>query len=164
MRHFVAVLAFVAVGSTSATAQFPDRVQPGVRVRVWLPEPHPQDNAPWRRQLLRATVSGAANDVLRLTVPGTEGTLAVPRSGIRRLDVSLGRNRAASAFERAVGFAIVGALWTALLNDPGRTDWPSHESDWRAAGEGAIGGAVIGAVIGLAFPTERWRRVRLPRP
>jgi hypothetical protein len=133
-------------------------------VRVWLPEPHPQENTPWRRQLLRATVSGTENDVLRLTVPGTDGTVTVPRSGIRRLDVSLGRNRAASAFERAFGFAIVGAIWAALLNDPGRTDWPSYESDWRAAGEGAMWSGAIGAVVGLAFPTERWRRVRLPRP
>jgi hypothetical protein len=158
----MAALAFLAIGASSAIAQFPDRIRPGVRVRVWLPEQEPQENAPWRRQLLRGTVGGVEDDVLRVSVPGTEGTLAVARSGIRRIDVSLGRNRGASAFERAVEFGALGALWAGLLNDPGRDDWPSYNSDWRAAGYGAIGGAVAGAVVGLVFPTERWRRVKLP--
>jgi hypothetical protein len=163
MRHLLTALALLAVGATVATAQFPDRVRPGVRVRVWLPDTLPQDNAPWRRQLLRANVIGVEDDFLRLQVPWTHGTLAVPRATIRRLDVSRGRSRAASAFERAIGFAIGGALGAALSNDPGGTRWPNYDSDWRAAGEGAMWGGAIGAVVGFAFPTERWRRVRIRR-
>ena len=163
MRPSLLALAFLAIASSVATAQFPERVRPGVRVRVWLPDDHPQDNTPWGRQLLRGTVSEIEGDVLRLTVPGASGTLAVSRPGIRRLDVSLGRNRAASMFERAVGFAIVGAITAALENDPDGSRWPSHESGWVAAGQGAAWGAGIGAVVGLIWPTERWRRVRLPR-
>ena len=83
MRPLFAALAFLALGPALAAAQFPDRVQTGVRVRVWIPEAYQQENAPWRRQLVRATVSGIDNDVLRLTVPGVEGTLSVPRSAIR---------------------------------------------------------------------------------
>jgi hypothetical protein len=163
MRHFVVVLALLAVGSTVAAAQFPNRVQPGVRVRVWLPEPHPQENTPWRRQLLRATVSEIEVDVLRLSVPGTSGTLAVPRTAIRRLDVSLGRSRGASAIERAIGFAIAGAITAAINNDPEGKKWPAFNRDWRAAEEGAKWGAAVGAIVGFAFPTERWRRLRLGR-
>jgi hypothetical protein len=101
------------------------------------------------------------NDTLRLTVPGTQGTLFVPRSSLRRLDVSLGTSRAASAFERAAAFAIAGAIWAAVENDPNSTEWPHYSRTWRAAGEGAKWGAAIGAVVGFVFPTERWRRVRL---
>ena len=164
MRPFITAVAFLALGPAIAAAQFPERVQTGVRVRVWIPEQYPQENAPRRRQLVRATVSGIDNDVLRLTVPGVEGTLAVPRSAIRRLDVSKGPpSRAASAFERAAGFAIAGAVAAAFENEPGSTKWPAYNRTWRAAEEGAKAGAVIGALVGFVFPTERWRRVRLSR-
>jgi len=164
MRPLLATLALLALGPTIAAAQFPDRVQTGVRVRVWIPEQRQQENAPWRRQQLRATVSGIDGDVLRLTVPGTEGTLSIPRSAIRRLDVSKGPpSRVASAFERALGLAVVGAVTTALNNDPGSNEWPNYNRDWRAAEEGAKVGAVVGALVGFVFPTERWRRVRLSR-
>lgn len=160
MRHLVTATTLLLL-SSAAGAQFPERVQPGVRVRVWLPEAQQQEKAPWRRQLLRGTVSGGGGDTLRLTVPGTAGTLAVSRADIRRLDVSRGTSRAASAFERAVGLAIVGAISTALDNDPGGTEWPNYRRDWRAAEEGAKWGAAVGAVVGFVFPTERWRRLRL---
>jgi hypothetical protein len=164
MRRHTMLLAVLAFLPAIAAAQFPDRVQNGVRVRVWVPEPYMQEQGPWRRQQLRGTVADVEADTLRLAVPGTDGTLAVPRASIRRLDVSKGRpSRAASAFERAVGFAIVGAISVALDNDPRNTEWPHYRRDWRAAEEGAKWGAALGAVVGFALPTERWRRVRLPR-
>lgn len=158
MRHIILALALTPA---LALSQFPSRVQPGVRVRVWLPESQQQEHTPWRRQLLRATVSGVAGDTLRVTVPGAQGLLSVPRADVRRLDVSLGTSRVASAFERAAGFAIAGAISAALENDVNSTEWPHYRRTWRAAGEGAKWGAAFGAVVGLVFPTERWRRVRL---
>ena len=160
MRAVVIALT-IALAPSLASAQFPDRVQPGARVRVWLPEPYNQENTPWRRQLLRATVSGVDGDALRLVVPGAGGTITVPRTSIRRLDVSKGQSRVASAFERAVTGAIGGAIVAALENDPQSTEWPHYNRTWRAAEEGAKVGAVIGAVVGFIFPTERWARVRL---
>jgi hypothetical protein len=153
----------LALTSGVAGAQLSDRVQPGERVRVWVPEPWLQrDQSPWRRQLLRGTVSSATVDTLRLAVPGTEGTLSVARSSIMRLDVSRGRpSRGASALERAVGGAIVGAISVALDNDPAGKRWPHYSRDWRAAEEGAKWGAAFGAALGFIFPTERWRRVKL---
>lgn len=161
MRLFTIAFAFLALAFATAAAQFPARVQPGVRVRVWLPDEHPQENTPWRRQLLRATVSGVENDMLRLTVPGAEGTLSVQRSAIRRLDVSRGRSRITNFFERGLGGAVAGAITGAVLNDPEGNQWPDHDSRWEAAGYGALGGFAIGGIIGLVFPTERWRRLRL---
>ena len=154
----------IAAAPAAAQGTFSPRVQPGVRVRVWLPESQKQENTPWGRQLLRATVVGVNGDSLTVSVPGTAGSLAVARADMRRLDVSRGTSRAASAFERAIGFAIAGAVSAALENDPGGTEWPNYRRDWRAAEEGAKWGAAIGAVVGFVFPTERWRRVRLRSP
>ena len=160
MRYLIIIEA-LALCPALVAAQFPARVQSGVRVRVWLPERQQQNDNPWHRQLLRATVSDVTNDTLRLAVPGTQGVLSVPRADMRRLDVSLGTSRVASAFERAAAFAISGAIGAALDNDPNGTRWPNYRTDWRAAGEGAKWGAAIGAVVGFALPTERWRRLRL---
>lgn len=147
-----------------ASAQFPADVRAGTRVRVWLPEPYLQENGPWKRQLLRGVVESVSADTLRVMVPGTMGSLAVARASVRRLDISRGKpNRFASAFERAIGGAIVGAISTALANDPRGSKWPAFSRDWRAAEEGAKWGAGFGAVIGFVFPNERWRRVRLGR-
>ncbi len=161
MRRLVIAAAMLAASSATAGAQLSERVQPGVRVRVWLPEAQQQENAPWRRQLLRGTVGQVGDDTLRLLVPGTVGTLAIARADVHRLDVSRGTSRVASAFERAFGGAVVGAISAALQNDPRGSEWPNYASDWRAAGEGAKWGAVAGAVVGFVLPTERWRRVRL---
>jgi hypothetical protein len=152
------VIGLLVVAPTLAVAQFPAEVRPGTRVRVWLPEPTRQDEGPDRRQLLRGTVE-SVDGSLRLRVPGTTGSLAIPRAAVRRLDVSRGVSRGASAVERAIGGAIGGAITFALLNDPRRKGGPHYRTDWEAAGVGAAWGGGIGAVIGLAFPHERWHRV-----
>jgi hypothetical protein len=161
-NSFLLALIFtLAAAPSMAQGTFSPRVQPGVRVRVWLPEAQRQQDTPWQRQLLRATVVGVGADSLTLRVPGSSGSLVVARADMRRLEVSLGTSRVASAFERAIGFAIAGAISTALDNDPAGTRWPHYSRDWRAAEEGAKWGAAIGAVMGFVLPTERWRRVLL---
>jgi hypothetical protein len=158
MRNLIVVGLILAVPHI-ADAQFPNEVQPGTRVRVWVPETVRQEQAPERRQLLRGTVESLDGATLRLSVPGTAGTLAIPRASVRRLDVSQGVSRGASMFERAAGAAIGGAITFALMNDPHRAGGPHYRTDWRAAGVGAAWGAGIGGVIGLMVPYERWRRV-----
>ena len=157
MRLLIAIGLLVSA-PRFAVAQFPAEVRPGTRVRVWIPEPARQEEGPNRRQLLRGTVE-SVDGSLRLRVPGTTGSLAIPRTAVRRLDVSRGVSRGASMVERAVGGAIGGAITVASLNDPQRSNWPHYHSDWRAAGVGAAWGAGIGAVVGLIWPHERWHRV-----
>ncbi len=159
MKRLLIVIGFFLAAPRLATAQFPADVQSGKRVRVWIPEATRQEQAPERRQLLRGTVESVDGGALRLRVPGTAGSLAIPRASVRRLDVSRGVSRGASMVERAAGGAIGGAISFALLNDPRRLGGPHYRTDWRAAGVGAAWGAGIGAVIGLAFPYERWHRV-----
>lgn len=158
MRHLLLALCLLAA-PPSAAAQFPASVHTGTRVRVWIAEPYRQQEGPVRRQLLRGTVESVVGEDLRLTVPGTSGALAVPRATIRRLDVSRGVSRGASMIERAVGGAIGGAVLFALMNDPNRSGGPHYRTDWRAAGVGAAWGGGIGAVLGVVFPHESWRRV-----
>jgi hypothetical protein len=116
-----------------------------------------------RRQLLRGSVDAIAGDTLRISIPGASGTVSIPRSSVRRLEVSRGVSRPMSAFERAGGGAIGGAISWALMNDPKRSGGPHYRTDWRAAGVGAAWGAGIGAAVGFIFPHEHWRRVRLSR-
>lgn len=158
MRHLI-VVGLIIAAPHIADAQFPNEVQPGTRVRVWVPETVRQEQAPDRRQLLRGTVESLDGTTLRLRVPGTAGTLAISRASVRRLDVSQGVSRGASMFERAAGAALGGAITFALMNDPRRAGGPHYRTDWRAAGVGAAWGAGIGGAIGLTFPYERWHRV-----
>src|ERR1044072_1815451 len=98
MKRFVFDATLLAFGTVAAAAQFPERLKAGARVRIWLPDEQQQRNTPWHRQLLRATVGAVGNDSLRLDVEGTTGSLGIARMGIRRLDVSRGTSRPASAF------------------------------------------------------------------
>lgn len=167
-RSPTAVLA-VAISLVSAvpaalSAQFPAEVRPGARVRVWIPEPYRQMDGPPRRQLLRGTVEWVTPDTLRLSIPGTASSLAIPRGSVRRLELSQGEpSRPATAIERAIGGAIGGAIAFAAMNDPHRSGGPHYRTDWRAAGVGAAWGAGLGAVVGFIFPHEQWRGVRLRR-
>ena len=158
MRLLAVVSLLLAVPCVAA-AQFPAEVQPGTRVRVWIPEAARQNEGPYRRQLLRGNVESVDGSTLRLRIPGSANALAIPRASVRRLDISRGVDRGASMIERAAGGAIGGAITFALLNDPRRRGGPHYRTDWRAAGVGAAWGGGIGAVIGLAFPHERWHRV-----
>jgi len=157
MRNFLFLL-LLALPSV-ASAQFPEEVKPGMRVRVWLPEARRQQQAPEHRQVVRGTVESTDGSVLRLNLNGAAGPVSIPRASIIRLDVSRGVNRIASAFENAAGGAVAGAVTAALMNDPRRRGGPRYKRDWRAAGVGAEWGAGFGAVIGLLFPHEQWRRV-----
>lgn len=156
------VLAVLLVSPPVVAAQFPADVATGARVQVWLPEAWRQENGPGHRLIVRGNVAGVTGDSIRLSIPGTTGTITVPRNDIRRMYLSRGEpSRVASALERGVGAAIVGALVWGLTNDPDRSDPPNYSSDWRAAGVGAAWAGGVGAAVGLIWPHERWRRVRL---
>ena len=58
MRHLIVIGLLVATPQL-ASAQFPADVQPGTRVRVWIPEAARQEHWPERRQLLRGTVESS---------------------------------------------------------------------------------------------------------
>jgi hypothetical protein len=159
MIRILLVIGFLVALPRNASAQFPAEVRPGTRVRVWIPEAARQEAAPERRQLIRGTVESVDASTLRLAVPGTLGSLAIPRASVRRLDVSHGVSRGISMVERAVGGAIGGAVTLGIANNPRNATGPHYRTDWQAAGVGAAWGGGFGALIGLLFPYENWRRV-----
>ncbi len=101
--RLVIVISFLLAAPQLAGAQFPAEVQPGTRVRVWIPETVRQEQEPIHRQLLRGTVESVDRGILRLEVPGTAGSLAIPRAAVRRLDVSLPHRLAGGGSRRGVG-------------------------------------------------------------
>jgi hypothetical protein len=150
--------AFLFVAPLVASAQFPADVRAGTRVRLWIPDAR-QEQGPDRRQLVRGIVESVNGNTLRLTVPGTSGSLSIPRTSVKRLDVSKGVSRAASMFERAFGLAAGGALYMGIANNPRNETGPHFRTDWEAAGVGAAFGGALGAIVGLVLPYERWHRV-----
>lgn len=158
--RILAVVALLGAVPLVAAAQFPDDVRAGARVRVWVPEASRQSEGPNKRQLLRGTVESVDAGTVRVRIPGTAGSpLAIPRTSVRRLDVSKGVSRAASAFERALGLGLATGITFALFNDPDRADGVNFRTDWEAFGVGTAIGAGFGAVVGAIWPYERWRRV-----
>jgi len=133
MIRLLIVVGFLLAAPRLADAQFPAAIQPGTRVRVWIPETTRQEEGPDRRQLLRGAVESVDGGVLRLRIPGSAGSLVIPRASVRRLDVSRGVSRGASMFERAVGGAIGGAIVFALLNDPQRSGGPRYRTSVTVA-------------------------------
>ena len=158
----VALAAGIAATPVTLPGQFPTDLQVGTRIRVWLPEPHPQMEGARRQQLLRGTVDAVEADTLRVSIPGAFGSVAVPRASIHRLEVSRGQpDRLSSAADRVVGTALAGAALFVLMNRPPGARESSYRTNWRAAGAGAATGAGFGVFLGLVLPHERWRRVRL---
>ena len=125
--------------------KFPDRVGPQLPTDRWL----------------AGELVERRGDTLVLRPHPAIGSVPVPAAAIDRLEISRGVSRATSAFENALGGAIVGGAWGYLLYDSGLRG-TNFNKPWQAVGIGAATGAVGGLISGLIFPTERWRRVEKP--
>lgn len=156
IRCTVLFTALLAAG-TSASAQWSPDLREGNRVRVLLPEQEFQFVGT-RGQLLRGTVGRLIPDTLYLRIGDSVGTVAIPHSLVRRLDISRGvPSRASSAIRNGLRWGIVYALLGSLLEFGEPSSWSDTE---RAAVAGGVGLA-LGATLGAIHPVERWRRLRL---
>ena len=162
----VLVVALIAAGLAGNVlpAQEWVSVAPGQRVKVNSPE-------------ARGTfvVQSAGLDTLVLTTPNGSETRSVPFASISRLEVSGGERSRMSGFGRGAGFGfLIGAGVGGMLGYADGDDECSGDS-WclfqMSASEKAlvagvaIGGlsAVIGGIVGVANPGERWQRVPVQR-
>jgi hypothetical protein len=162
MWILVVALSLALATAQPLAAQFPADVAVGTRVRVVLPDSLRQSSGPWRQQWLRGDVAALAGDTLYLQLQGAARAVPIRRVAIRRIDRSLGvPSRPESALRGAVGWAVLGALYGLLLNSTNAQDWRDR-SVGESAALGAGIGAGIGFIVGAIFPSERWRRVRLP--
>ncbi len=147
--------------ATTAAAQYPAEVVPGVRVRLLLPDSVRQAPLQPRQQALLGTVVRIGGDSLYVAVPGSAGALAVPRGSLRGLSVSRGvPSRPESALWQGLGWAVGGAL-TFLIAHQMDDDEERFDSAGEAAAVGAGIGFGIGALLGAISPSERWRRIGL---
>jgi hypothetical protein len=156
----ILALSFGLVGGPLA-AQFPADVALRSRVRVVLPDSLRQEWGPPRQQWLRGEVARLTADTLYLQLQGAAAPVPIHRAAIKRIDRSLGLpSRPESALRGALTWAFWGALYWAAIRqtDDGRT--ADRFGDDLAAG--AAVGAGAGFILGAMFPSERWRRVRLP--
>ena len=136
----------------------------GARVRLTLPEPGPHRfGVRPREQWLVGELVAVTPDTLAIRPHPVLAPIAVPRTTVRRLEISRGApSRWRTAAVDAVGGALVGLLWGHVLYDADLRG-PHFDSGARARATGAVSGAVGFAALGALFPREQWRRVSLGR-
>ena len=160
----VAILASFIVTSPFSLVAQEAPVPVGARVRLTLPDPAPRRfgvRAP-ERWLVGELVALTA-DTLAIRPHPVLTPIAVPRTAVRRLEISRGApSRWRSAAAEAVGGALVGLLWGHVLYDVGLRG-PRFDSGARARRSGTVFGAAGFAMLGALFPREHWRRIRLER-
>ena len=129
------------------------RVDPaaGSRVRITVADSLRQSPYMARSTSLTGTLARSTPDTLWLNVGGPD-TVRVPRSTLRRMEVSRGASRVNSALEQGIFVALMfGPLAYNAADD-------SHEKQKAVAIVGST--AVLAAIIGAVRPYERWRRAR----
>jgi hypothetical protein len=163
MRLVVALgaLALVAVVAPRPAAAQVDGLLPGTQVRVF-----------GTASSLRGTFHSISADTLRVAVYAGGAPVAIALRNIVELRAVQPRSRLrGAAFGATVGAAILASAlvldcWTDY--DECRTDYelPADASGTRTLQEaalvGAVGGGMLGAVIGAIWPGSRELPVRLP--
>jgi hypothetical protein len=161
LRAAFAVLALCTVTPT-ALAQRDDALQVGARYRVTLVKfpDRAGPQLPPDRWLAGELVERHSDTLVLRPHPAT-GSVPVPSGAIDRLEISRGVSRCASAFENAIGGALLGALVGKTIYDSGLRG-TNYQKPWQAVGTTAAIAAGSGFVVGLLFPNERWKRVDKP--
>lgn len=156
----LAAMISCASGCMPLGAQQAAVLDSGTRVRVTIP-------GPWRRwpfgagtEQLEGTVRSISPDTLSLLLSPLMGPVAIPRSSIRGVEISLGPSRRGHAILGGViGAAIFGLRMYVVNQEPKTHHFAAH---WQAAAVGGVLGFAGGAWIGGRVREERWREVRLP--
>jgi hypothetical protein len=158
-RRTGVVLALVAICGSDLSAQWPEEITPGARIRVRLPEVQYQLDGP-RGQPIRGRVTNLSTDTIHLAVGDSVGSLAIPRLLIQRIDVSRGSpSRGMSALQRGAVSGVIGALYGLLAAGLYEDSDGIDEAESALIGGGV--GLAVGAVFGAIWPHERWKRVKL---
>lgn len=162
MKRVIVALAVFIACPASAHGQFASAVAEGVRVRASVTDAMRQQSMAPKQALIYGTVARTSNDSLYLQLPNTTGTVAIDRLQIKRLAVSRGmQSPVESAIVKGIGSAIgfAATSWIRWQLTP-RED-RGRNSAAEAAATSAAYGFGVGAIIGVIWPTEKWKRVRL---
>lgn len=136
--------------------------------------------APQTRVRVDVPTLGIRRGIMLVAAQHGDTLLLVPRGGLAaetisvhlpvltRLDVSRGRwpsINQGSKVGAAAGAVVIGAIAYGASDDPARCTlfFCNFDSRGRRVSEGAVIGAavggVLGALVGIVFPGERWQRI-----
>lgn len=150
-RAGLLIAALACVLASRADAQRIADVAPGSRVRIAVDDSLRQSPYMSRSRSITGTLARATSDTLWLHVAGPD-TVRVPRTTLRRMEVSRGASRVRSALEQGFAVALTFGLAAYVAAD---------DSDERRENFAIVGStAILAAIIGAVRPYERWRRVR----
>jgi hypothetical protein len=155
----IAVALHTAVDASPLAAQAAETVTRGDRVRVqWV-----GSAADARSQRSVGTAVRVSADSITVRPRGRTPLLGLAASQITMLEIGRtdrGKSVAKGAAGGAVMFGAAGLLFAAILTaDNGGLD---SEAALVLGGGGAVVGASLGSLIGLALPDTRWKRGALP--
>jgi hypothetical protein len=147
------LLVYVANPAASQTGRIDAlSLQSGARARILGPTTD--------SKYTHITIASISQDSLRYMPLRSLDTKSLSWQQINKMDVSIGTHR---HFGRGLGIGLlVGAVGGALLGASAR----ARDTKGAAAiGAGVLGflGGISGAVVGLAWRTENWIPVNLPR-
>lgn len=157
--RLVIALGLLMAASHTLQSQI-DSTLVGQRIRIRVPEVRQFEAGP-RVLEIRGALTGVTGDSLYVRLAASGAPVAIARERIERLAVSRGEpSRLGSAGRSALIWGGLGALWGYVLHSSDR----AHGNTWEdEVGTLATVGAVTGFVLGLSFPYERWRNIRLRR-
>ena len=162
MKGMIIALVLLIACPAVADAQFASAITEGSRVRVTIPDGFRQHTWESRQALIHGSVTRVSNDSLYLTLPNAAGTVGIDRLQIKKLAVSRGmQSPVESAIVKGIGSAIgfAASSWIRWQLTP--KEDRGKNSAAEAAGISAAYGFGVGAVVGVIWPTEKWKRVRL---
>jgi hypothetical protein len=147
----------LAAHARDAAAQQEELLGAGARIRLWS------------NLIAEQFLVGRLLDLEQRSltvVPTGDTVLTLPLDSIRRLDLSIGRNKTVIAASIVVGAALGAVLVPALTNDPAVCEFGYEESSACATETpdvliGLAAGAIGGLIVSGPLAPERWARVRL---
>jgi len=144
----LAAVLLLAVLPRQARSQQAVHVEPGTRIRVTAP-PMLADPLPGWLVELRA-------DTLVFATPQTQ-RIAVSRQSVRRLELTMGRDRWDRGLRGGMAGLLLGTLAELTIAEKdGGPDGPCFPC---VSGGYAFSGLVLGATLGALLAPERWERV-----
>lgn len=157
-RYMIA-LGLLVAGPHTLQSQV-DSALVGQRLRIRVPELRQFEAGPKILEI-RGALAGVSGDSLYVQLAASGTPVAIGRERIVSLAVSRGEPSHLSSAERsALMWGLIGAL-SGYLYRNSSVDFGDTWED--AVGTGATVGAAMGFVLGLSFPYERWRSIRLRR-